>query len=305
MHARLLVLSGFVAFLGVANACWPKNNKTEQSEIDAITAESRRLFGNNVRGYMWALTTDTPAGFAQAPSGIAASARQPVTIYDPFANSADEDPSRAPQSANASPIASLPTISSSGKSSIPVRHGTLDLSQIEFFQCWYYAETPAFVKLEGDALKALFMDKSKTRKVNNNFVDIRYISQDIQKSEQLRTLESFALGALPGTCFLLSSVGPLKGSAKGALSNAVCSLGLASLSNLRKLNDGWGSDKARLQIQNQLKARADQLEEVNWDVLLTLKNRLSDFNTAQKFQETTQVQCPSNEAWVAELMGGQ
>lgn len=249
-------------------ACWPKTNKAEESQLDAITAASKRIFGKNVRGYMWALTTDSPSIFAQAPSPINSfSSASPVAV-DPFENSA------------------------------PNPYKT------EFFQCWYYAETAVYEKLEGPGLKALFLDKTKTKGINNNFIDVKHFFDDLERSEMLRHFESFALSALPGTCFLFNAVGPLKGKTKGALTNAFCSISLASLGASRKpSSDGWGSDKAREHIQNQLKAKVDELHEVNWEVLAHLKNKLAEFNSAKKFSETTQVQCPSNELWVAELMG--
>jgi len=274
--------------------CWNKVNTSEKSEIDAISAASKRLFSKNVRGYMWALTTDSPALFAQAPSSIATSTSAARTAdaraYDPFA---DVSVSASDSSS------SMPSIRAG---SIPVAR--LDPLNSPLYQCWYYAETPAFVRLDGAGLKALFVDKSKTKKVNNNFIDVRNLGAVLEKSETFRQFESFALSALPGTCFLFSSLGPLKGSAKGALTNALCSISLGSLSSLRKgSGDGWGSDKARVQIQNQMRARAEELEEVNWDVLSTLKNEVARFNLSARFEETTQVQCPANEMWVAELMG--
>ncbi|NBW81875.1 hypothetical protein EBR21_08980, partial [bacterium] len=185
---------------------------------------------------------------------------------------------------------------------IPV--SKLDPLNTALYQCWYYAETPVYVRLDGEGLRKLFMDKAKTRKINNNFVDVRAFGSELEKSETMRQFESFALSALPGSCFLFSSLGPLKGSAKGALTNALCSISLASLSSLRKpTNDGWGSDKARVQIQNQLKAHVGELEEVNWEVLSTLKSKVAEFNSTTKFESTTQVQCPSNESWVADLLG--
>jgi hypothetical protein len=286
--------------LQTVSACWPKAQKETQSEIDAITAASKRLFGQNVRGYMWALTTDSPALFAQAPAQLGVSDKG--IAYDPFSQVDPQAGSNAsPQAANASAVPAVVTFAG-GKS---VKVGPMDGLSAPLFQCWYYAETPNFTRLEGTALRALFMDKTKTKKINNSFIDITKMSEEIQKSEVLRQLESFALSALPGTCFLFSSVGPLKGTAKGALSNAFCSISMASLGNVRKSQtDGWGSDKARLQIQNQLKAKVDELEEVNWDVLSTLREKISQFNSSKKFADTTQVQCPLNESWVADLIGG-
>jgi len=282
-----------------ATACWPKREKPTDSELDAITAASKRLFGQNVRGYMWALTTDSPALFAQAPTQLGSSVSGGVA-YDPFATDSSLSSAASPQTASSTAITPIPTFGS-GKG---VKVSKMDPISAPLFQCWYYAETPNFTRLEGEALKALFQDKTKTKKVNSNFVDVRKLAEEVQKSEVLRQLESFALSALPGTCFLFSSVGPLKGTAKGALSNAFCSISLASIGNMRRaVNDGWGSDKARLQIQNQLKAKVDELEEVNWDVLTTLKGKVAEFNGDKKFADTTQVQCPLNESWVGELMG--
>ncbi|NBX16493.1 MAG: hypothetical protein EBR09_03915 [Proteobacteria bacterium] len=283
-----------------ATGCWPMKQKTQESELDAITAASKRLFGQNVRGYMWALTTDSPALFAQAPAMLGATGESGLA-YDPFA---EQDvvatPAAAPQAANASPV-KPPVVFAGGKT---VSVGKLDGLAGPLYQCWYYAETPNFTRLEGEALRSLFMDKLKTKKVNNSFINIEKLSEEIGRSEMLRQLESFALAALPGTCFLFSSVGPLKGTAKGALSNAFCSISMASLGNVRKAqSDGWGSDKARLQIQNQLKQKAGELEEVNWEVLATLREKIKDYNSTKKFADTTQVQCPLNESWVAELIG--
>lgn len=291
-----MVISAALIVMSVA--CWPKAKTSQQSEVDAITAASKRLFGKNVRGYMWALTTDSPAVFAQAPNSLG-SMGTPV-VYDPFAADTVPGTQTPPQVASASGV--TPVATYAGQKSTT---GTkLDPLNVPLYQCWYYAETPVYARIDGESLKKLFLDKSKTKKVNNNFIDVRNLGQAFESSEILRQFESFALAALPGTCFLFSSVGPLKGTAKGALSNALCSLSLASINNLRKTpNDGWGSDKARVQIQNQLKAKVDELEEVNWDVLSTLKMKVAEFNSAGKFDETTQVQCPSNEVWVSELMG--
>lgn len=293
-------LSACVCLLVVsltAASCWPKPKTTEQSELDAITAASKRLFGQNVRGYMWALTTDSPSTFAQAPSSLSSAGQ--VTAFDPFADDS-VPPQSAPQTANASGVAPVVPFDSGKKVQVTKLEGL----NVPLYQCWYYAETPVYVRMDGDGLRKLFLDKTKTKKINNNFVDVRNFGQEFEKAESIRQLESFALSALPGTCFLFSSVGPLKGTAKGALSNALCSISLASISGVRKgQNDGWGSDKARLQIQSQLKAKVEQLDEVNWDVLTTLKTKVAEFNSANRFEMTTQVQCPSNESWVAELMG--
>jgi hypothetical protein len=289
-----------VAVLFTAVACWPRGKTSEESELDAISAASKRLFGNNVRGYMWALTTDSPALFAQAPNALGSSSGG--VAYDPFAASPSDRGNVNPQVADASEVPTVAPLT--GRKPMPV--SKLDPLNSPLFQCWYYAETPVYVRLDGEGLRKLFMDKSKTKKINNNFIDVRNLGTELSRSETFRHFESFALSALPGTCFLFSAVGPLRGTAKGALTNAMCSISLASFSSLRKVSaDGWGSDKARVQIQNQLKAKADELEEVNWDVLSTLKNKVAEYNSADRFDETTQVQCPLNEGWVAELMGNQ
>lgn len=286
--------------LCTAVACWPRGKTSEESELDAISAASKRLFGNNVRGYMWALTTDSPALFAQAPNALGSSLGG--MAYDPFAASPSDRGNVNPQVADASAVPTVAPLM--GRKPMPV--SKLDPLNSPLFQCWYYAETPVYVRLDGEGLRKLFMDKSKTKKINNNFIDVRNLGIELSRSETFRHFESFAMSALPGTCFLFSAVGPLRGTAKGALTNAMCSISLASFSSLRKVStDGWGSDKARVQIQNQLKAKADELEEVNWDVLSTLKNKVAEYNSADRFDETTQVQCPLNEGWVAELMGNQ
>jgi hypothetical protein len=283
---------------GTVTGCWPKSKSGEQSEIDAISAASKRLFGSNVRGYMWALTTDSPALFAQAPTSIGVGSQ--AKAHDPFASDPADAGAASPQASNTSMVPAIQPYGGGGK--IPVVR--LDPLNMALYQCWYYAETPVYVRLDGEGLRKLFLDKAKTKKINNNFVDVRAFGSELEKSETLRQFESFALSALPGSCFLFSALGPLKGTAKGALTNALCSISIASLSSLRKpTNDGWGSDKARVQIQNQLKARVDELEEVNWEVLSTLKNKVAEFNSTTKFESTTQVQCPSNETWVAELLG--
>ncbi|MFZ9521669.1 MAG: hypothetical protein ACO3A4_14450 [Silvanigrellaceae bacterium] len=285
---------------GMVSGCWPKSSAGEQAEIDAISAASKRLFGNNVRGYMWALTTDSPALFAQAPTSIGSVGSEP-RAYDPFSTNPANSSGVPPQVANASAAPTLEPYA--GGKKIPV--AKWDPLNTALFQCWYYAETPVYVRLDGEGLKRLFLDKTKTKKINNNFVDVRAFGAEIEKSEAIRNFEAFALSALPGSCFLLSALGPLKGTAKGVLSNAFCSISLASISSFRKPTaDGWGSDKARVQIQNQLKLKVDELEEVNWEVLTALKNKVAEFNSTTKFESTTQVQCPANETWVADLLGG-
>ena len=301
MFRQLRRKTAVILFVGsTAVGCWPKKQTATESEIDAITAASKRLFGRNVRGYMWALTTDSPALFAQAPAQLGGGSAG-GQAYDPFSSGeVSASSGSAPQAANAPAVPTVITLA--GGKTLPV--GKMDGLSGPLYQCWYYAETPNFTRLEGDTLRALFTDKSKTKKVNNSFISIEKLSEEIQKSEVLRQLESFAISALPGSCFLFSSVGPLKGTAKGALSNAFCSISMASLGNFRKSQtDGWGSDKARVQIQNQLKAKVGELEEVNWDVLTTLKDKIVKYNSTKKFADTTQVQCPLNESWVAELIG--
>ena len=255
-------------FFVLTASCWPKDKNSQDSDLDAISAASHRIFGKNVRGYMWALTTDSPALFAQAPGAL-----------------------------NTSPAAE------SASDATELSHAVPGPAP-EFFQCWYYAETEVYERTEGEGLRKLFLDKSKTKKVNNNFIDVRALYQDIEKSESLRIVESFALSVLPGSCFLFNAIGPLRGKAKGALANAFCSISLGSLGGLRKPgSDGWGSDRARQQIQNQLKSHVSDLDEVNWDVLVQLKNKVAEFNSTKRMTETTQIQCPANEDWVATLMG--
>lgn len=300
MGVRVSLFSALALWLVMLVGCWPMNSKSKESELDAITAASKRLFGQNVRGYMWALTTDSPAVFAQAPVGLGADSSPSVVVYDPFAPSSSSSSEDTPQKATA-PSGAMP------RSPLGVADkdaATVNPFAAEYFQCWYYAETEVYEKLEGEALKKLFLNKTKTKRVNNNFLDVKHLYKDLERTEALKHLEAFALSALPGTCFLLNSIGPLRGKAKGALSSAFCSVSLASLATTRKPSgDGWGSDKARQHIQNQLKARVNELDEVNWDVLWQLKTKVAEFNSASKFSETTQVQCPANEAWVATLMG--
>lgn len=298
--STITMASVLLAVSLTAAACWPRGKSSEESELDAISSASKRLFGNNVRGYMWALTTDSPALFAQAPNAFGNPSGG--IAYDPFAPTAAGQGGANPQVADASAIPTVAPLI--GRKPMPV--SKLDPLNSPLFQCWYYAETPVYVRLDGEGLRKLFLDKTKTKKINNNFIDVRNLGMELSRSETFRHFESFALSALPGTCFLFSAVGPLKGTAKGALTNAMCSISLASFSSLRKVSaDGWGSDKARVQIQNQLKAKADELEEVNWDVLSALKNKVAEYNSADRFEETTQVQCPLNEGWVAEIMGHQ
>ena len=283
-------------------SCWPRNKNSDDSELDAITAASQRLFGKNVRGYMWALTTDSPALFAQAPGVLNSTSASQVVVFDPFADNPSGVAASPPQAANTSRPTPLPTLPGSREPA--TLSGSENPFKSEYFQCWYYAETAVYEKLEGEALKTLFLNKTKTKRINNNFLDVRHLYEDLERSEALKNLESFALSALPATCFLFNSIGPLKGKARGALSSAFCSLSLASLATTRKPSgDGWGSDRARQHIQNQLRTRVNELDEVNWDVLFHLKNKVAEFNSATKFAETTQVQCPTNEPWVAELMG--
>lgn len=259
--------AGCLLIFTVLTSCWPKNKNPEESELDAITAASRRLFGKNVRGYMWALTTDSPSLFSQAPGALSVSVAD-KPLFDSVASQMSPEPSS------------------------------------EYFQCWYYAETELYERHDGEGLRKLFLNKEKTKKINNNFIDVRALYQDLERSESLRHLESFALSALPGTCFLFNAIGPLRGKAKGALANAFCSISLGSLGGLRKADsDGWGSDKARQQIQDQLKRQVSALDEVNWEVLVQLKNKVAEFNSTKRTAQTTQSQCPANEDWVAALMG--
>ncbi|MBM3381362.1 MAG: hypothetical protein FJY29_02870 [Betaproteobacteria bacterium] len=304
MGVRSSLFRGLGFCIVILCGCWPQNNKSQDSELDAITAASKRLFGQNVRGYMWALTTDSPAVFAQAPVGLKVDSSPGVVFYDPFAvpnTLPDADvPQRAAAPANRKPTG-LPGLAAGSKEGSA---SSVNPFAAEYFQCWYYAETEVYEKLEGDALKKLFLNKTKTKRVNNTFLDVKHLYKDLERTEALKHLESFALSALPGTCFLLNSIGPLRGKAKGALSSAFCSVSLASLATTRKPSgDGWGSDKARQHIQNQLKAKVNELDEVNWDVLWQLKTKVAEFNSASKHSETTQVQCPANEQWVSTLMG--
>jgi hypothetical protein len=300
MGLRWNIFSYLAVFSVLLVSCWSRNNKSADSELDAITAASKRIFGQNVRGYMWALTTDSPALFAQAPVGLGSDSSSGVVVYDPFAPASSPVSDELPQRASAPSGGAVrkPLLGSDNDS------GNVNPFAAEYFQCWYYAETEVYEKLEGEALRKLFLNKTKTKRVNNNFLDVKHLYKDLERTEALKHLEAFALSALPGTCFLLNSIGPLKGKAKGALASAFCSVSLASLATTRKPSgDGWGSDKARQHIQNQLKARVTELDEVNWDVLYQLKTKVAEFNSASKFSETTQVQCPANESWVAALMG--
>lgn len=302
MGGKCLLFVTILCFVIGQVACWPRNKNSEESEFDAITAASNRLFGKNVRGYMWALTTDSPSLFAQAPVVLNSPSAPQVVVFDPFADNASGAAASPPQAAIASKPTPLPTLFGAPE---PVSvSGTKSSLKSEYFQCWYYAETAVYEKLEGEALKTLFLNKAKTKRINNNFFDVRHLYGELERSEALKNLESFALAALPASCFLFNSIGPLKGNARGALSSAFCSLSLASLTSTRKPSgDGWGSDRARQHIQNQLRARVNDLDEVNWDVLFHLKKKVGEFNSPDKFAETTQVQCPTNERWVAELMG--
>lgn len=283
MMRKSLFLCVFVFFWGIVASCIKRQPQSEQSELDAITAASKNLFGKNVRGYMWALTTDTPSLFAQAPASFEPLVGTNAVVLDPFAK----------------PPAG------SGASGTEKESGEPELNPFKdvFFQCWYYAETTVYEKHNGESLKKLFLDKRKTARVNESFLDVRALYEDLETSERLKNLESFAISALPGTCFLFNALGPLKGSARGALSSAMCSLSLASLSLTRKpASDGWGSDRARQHIQEQLKAKLNELHEVNWDVLFQLRKKVAEFNTLAKSRGVTQAQCPANEPWVARLM---
>lgn len=283
MKRNLLVFQFVAVLLATLTGCWKRTTPPEQSEFDAITAASKKLFGKNVRGYMWALTTDAPSLFAQAPAALDTLVSTNAVVLDPFAKNTFGEGK-----------------STSGDG---VSEPEVDPFKGAFYQCWYYAETAVYEKHNGASLKKLFLDKRKTRRVNENFLDVRSLYEDLERSESLKNLESFAISALPGTCFLFNALGPLKGSARGALSSALCSLSLASLSTMRKpASDGWGSDRARQHIQEQLKAKLDDLSEVNWDVLFQLKKKVEEFNTLAKSREVSQAQCPSNEAWVATLM---
>lgn len=280
---KLQLFSVFVFFLSCLSGCWPSGKHSEQSELDAITAASKHLFGKNVRGYMWALTTDTPSLFSQAPASFESIVKTDAVVIDPFAKNRRGEQKESGQTLDSDP----------------------DMNPFRgvFYQCWYYAETAVYEKYHGDSLKKLFLDKRKTKRVNENFLDVRSLYEDLERSESLKNLESFAISALPGTCFLFNALGPLKGSARGALSSAMCSIALASLSTMRKpASDGWGSDRARQHIQEQLKAKINELSEVNWDVLFQLKKKVSEFNTLAKSRDVSQAQCPSNEPWVATLM---
>ncbi|MEY2986954.1 MAG: hypothetical protein RJB13_475 [Pseudomonadota bacterium] len=268
----------FLLFFGLLSGCWKRQSQTEQSELDAITAASKNFFGKNVRGYMWALTTDTPSLFSQAPVSFDAFEVTNAVVLDPFANRGAGS-SSSTEEPELNPFKGL------------------------FYQCWYYAETSVYEKHNGESLKKLFLDKRKTTRVNETFLDVRALYEDLEQSERLKNLEAFAISALPGTCFLFNALGPLKGSARGALSSAMCSLSLASLSVTRKpASDGWGSDRARQHIQDQLKAKISELHEVNWDVLSQLRKKVSDFNAIAKSKGVTQAYCPANEPWVARLM---
>ncbi|MEY4063809.1 MAG: hypothetical protein RIR26_17, partial [Pseudomonadota bacterium] len=139
--SKMCTTSGCLLIFALLAGCWPKDKNTEDSELDAISAASHRIFGKNVRGYMWALTTDSPALFAQAPEILNSASG---TVSD---------------SKFTETSASAPAPSS------------------EFFQCWYYAETEVYEHPEGEGLRKLFLDKAKTKKVNNNFIDVRALYQ--------------------------------------------------------------------------------------------------------------------------------
>jgi len=273
--SKFRYLQTLILSVALFTGCWKRQDPPEQSELDAITAASKNFFGKNVRGYMWALTTDTPSLFAQAPASFEPSTPVNAVALDPFERG------------------------DAGNSSL----SEPDLNPFRgvYFQCWYYAETSVYERYSGQSLKKLFLDKRKTTRVNETFLDVRSLYEDLERSERLKNLEAFAISALPGTCFLFNALGPLKGSARGALSSAMCSLSLASLSVTRKPSaDGWGSDRARQHIQEQLKAKLTELHEVNWDVLSQLKKKVSSFNSREK--GVTQAYCPANEPWVARLM---
>ena len=278
-----LFLIVFLSLLGGLAGCWKRQSPAEQSELDAITAASKNFFGKNVRGYMWALTTDTPSLFTQAPASFDAYETTSAVVLDPFAKGSSGGSSSSGSATSEEP----------------------DVNPFKgvFYQCWYYAETTVYEKHSGESLKKLFLDKRKTTRVNETFLDVRALYEDLEQSERLKNLEAFAISALPGTCFLFNALGPLKGSARGALSSAMCSLSLASLSVTRKpASDGWGSDRARQHIQDQLKAKLKELHEVNWDVLSQLRKKVGEFNAQAKSRGVTQAYCPANEPWVARLM---
>lgn len=263
------VVSTATLFAMSSTSCKAHRNKEIHSETDAISAVSKRIFGNNVRGYMWALTTANPS-----------KVRNPgVTIFGktlPVPGTSKEDGTE--------------------KEDVALR----------YYQCWYYAETPFYVKLEGDELRKLFLDKKRTSFVNNRFVDVQYLYRDQQRNEILQRFLSIASVAAPfcGTIPAFVGEANLK---KGIIAGAVCSVALAAPVAFKNFYGGGdqslGSEKARAQIEAQLKARVDQLEEVSWEVLAALKKNARRFNKKEKAVETTDDPCPPNDPWVADLMG--
>jgi hypothetical protein len=269
------------AFLSLGYCTPNKNSQIQQSEVDAITAVSNKWFSNNVRGYMWALSVTSLDGFE---TSLKSSSQETQKI-----TSSNKGVLTGPKLDGEEPDFNVAPASQ---------------SRDTYYQCWYYAETKNKVKPDGQELISIFLSDS-TKNVNKKFVDMENFIDEFEKDVNFKRMLRFSVETLSaGVCGILPLIKAIPG---GALISPICAMALTGYSaRIREFKGGdttTGSNAAKEQIIAQVKSKADELNEINWDALNTLHKKVEGFNGFLKQKLNTNKLCPEPSQKLVKTMG--
>jgi hypothetical protein len=107
-----------------------------------------------------------------------------------------------------------------------------------------------------------------------------------------------------GFCAVLPLI---KGLKHGLVLTPICSLALgafnAKINQFSKGDSTQGAGVARAQIEAQVKAKADELTEINWEALMAIFKKVDSFNRANKKELNTKTPCPNPSQSLVNIMG--